>query len=323
MTNERGPAERGTTATRPRDIPKRGWGDVLKRVAAAIGNDNVPLIAAGVAFYAILAIFPALVALVSTYGLIADPRQVERQLQALSGMMPEAAWQIIEQQLTSVASSAQGSLTLGVAAGILIALWSATRGTKSAMAAMNIAYNESERRGFLRLNLVAVLLTAGLLLIMMLALLAVLAVPPLLGVLELGPWLAWLVSVARWAVLAGVIMLALALLYHYGPSWRAPRWAWVSPGAVFATIVWIVASVLFSWYVASFANYNATYGSLGAVIILLTWFFLSAFVLVLGAEINGELEHQTGEDTTVGEERPRGERGAYMADHMASGPSPS
>lgn len=308
---------RGAEAARPGEIPRSGWWSVLKRVFGNVGEDNVSLVAAGVAFYALLALFPGLAALVSLFGLVADPQQVETQLQAVSDVLPDAVWQIINNQLTTVAGASSDSLTLAAVISLLIALFGATRGTRAAMIAMNIAYNEEERRGFIGFNLAAIGLTLLFVLMAILALLAVIVIPAVLGFLGVGGFLAWLISIARWVVLAGAVILALAVLYRLGPSRRGARWVWLSWGATLAAVSWLIASILFSVYVSNFANYNATYGSFGAVVILLFWFYITAYVIILGAELNAELEHQTALDSTVGEDRPMGERGAYFADRVA------
>jgi membrane protein len=308
---------KGAEAVRPGSIPRRGWWSVLKRVFGNVGDDNVSLVAAGVAFYALLALFPGLAALVSLFGLVADPQQVETQLQAVSDVLPDAVWQIINNQLTTVAGASSDSLTLAAVISLLIALFGATRGTRAAMIAMNIAYNEEERRGFIGFNLAAIGLTLLFVLMAILALLAVIVIPAVLSFLGVGGFLAWLISIARWVVLAGAVILALAVLYRLGPSRRGARWVWLSWGATLAAVSWLLASILFSVYVSNFANYNATYGSFGAVVILLFWFYITAYVIILGAELNAELEHQTAQDTTVGDDRPMGERGAYFADRVA------
>jgi membrane protein len=311
---DRGP-DRGQHADRPTGIPGRGWRDILTRVKDEASRDNVGLIAGGVAFFALLAIFPAIAAAVSIYGLVMNPETVQSQVQALGGMVPEAAMSIIERQLGSVAAASSSQLGLVAAGSILLALWSATKGTKAMMTALGIVYDEEEDRGFFKLNAVALLLTVGAILGAVVTLALIVAVPALLGSIGLGGTGQWLVSILRWPLLLVLVMAGLAVLFRYGPSRTAPRWRWVSWGAAGAVVLWIVASLLFSWYVSNFGSYNSTYGSLGAVVILLLWFYISAYVFLLGAEVNGEMERQTTRDTTVGRERPAGRRGAYVADH--------
>jgi membrane protein len=311
--------DRGRSADRPTQIPGRGWRDIVMRVKDEISEDNIGLVAAGVAFYALLAVFPAIAALVAIYGLLMSPETVQSQVQALSGMVPDAAMSIIEQQLNSLAQTAPSRLSIAAVVSVLLALWSATKGTKAMMTALDIAYDEDEDRGFIKLNAVALLLTVGAILGTVITLALIVAVPALLGNIGLGSLGQWLVSILRWPLLLILVMIGLAVLYRYGPSRDRPRWRWVSWGAAGAVVLWIGASLLFSWYVSNFGSYNETYGSIGAVIILLLWFYISAYVFLLGAEVNSEMEHQTARDSTVGPERPMGRRGAYAADHAAGG----
>lgn len=307
---------RGRKAERPRDIPRPGWRDVLVRTKNEVGNDHASMVAAGVAFYALLAIFPAIAALVSLWGLMADPQQIEQQIQAISGMLPEQAASILTNQARSVASHAGGGIGLAALGGLLLTLYSASKGMKSLIEGLNIIYDEEESRGFIVLNLVALGLTLAILVVLIVALGMITVVPALLGNLGLGSLVQSLVTWLRWPILFVVAMLTLAFLYRYAPSRATPRWQWVSWGAVIATLLWIAGSVAFSIYVRNFASYNETYGSLGAVIILLMWFWLSAFIVLLGAELNSEMEHQTAHDTTSGRARPMGERGAHAADTL-------
>jgi len=309
--------DRGYEADRPARIPRRGWRDILVRTKDEASRDNVSLIAAGVAFYALLAIFPALAATVAIYGLVMNPETVQSQVQALSGMVPDAAMSIIEQQLNSLANTAPSQLSLVAAGSVLLVLWSATKGTKAMMTALDIVYDEEEDRGFIKFNALALLLTVGAILGAVITLALIVAVPALLGSIGLGSTGQWLVSILRWPLLLVLVMAGLAVLFRYGPSRTAPRWRWVSWGAAGAVVLWIAASLLFSWYVANFGSYNSTYGSLGAVVILLLWFYISAYVFLMGAEVNAQMERQTARDTTVGPERPMGRRGAYAADDAA------
>lgn len=307
----------GRSARRPRDIPLREWWQILKRVQAETGQDNIGLVAAGIAFYGMLAVFPAIVVLVTLYGLVADPEAVQRQVAAMSGVVPENALAILERQMTDVASAAQSRLTYGLAIALALALWSASAGVKAMMTALNIAYDEQETRGFIWFNVLGLLLTIGAVVAIIVTLALIVALPAIIGLLPLGSAGQWLVSVARWPILLVLVIFGMGVLYRLGPCRRGARWQWLSPGAAAATVLWIIASLLFSWYVSSFASYNETYGSLGAAIILLMWFYISAYVLLLGAELNAELERHTRHDTTVGEDRPMGQRGATVADETA------
>ncbi len=313
-------AERGREAGRPGEIPKPGWRDIALRTWREQSRDNLSLVAAGVAFYVLLAMVPAMAAMLSIYGLVADPRQLQQNIGQMGGVLPQDAMSIIQRQLSEVASGAGGALSVAAAVSILLALWSASKGMKGLIQALNIAYEEEERRGFLKLNAVSLGLTLAGLIFFIVALTAVVAIPAILGNLGLPDSVKWAVSLARWPLLAVAGIVALAALYRYAPSRDAPRWRWVSPGSVAATLLWIAASLLFSVYVSNFGSYNETYGSLGAVVILLMWLFITSYVVLLGAELNSEMEHQTRKDTTKGEPRPMGSRGARMADEL--GPKP-
>jgi membrane protein len=313
-------AERGRTAERPSELPAAGWRDILWRVKAEMAKDNLSLVAAGVAFYVLLAIFPAIAAIVSIYGLVADPQTVEQQLAAISHLLPEEARGIIEEQLKRVTSTASAKLSLGAAFGLLLAIWSANKGTQALITALNIVYDEEEKRGFIKLNLISLALTIGMILFLIVGLALIAVLPVLLDNLglpaEIRQWAAWL----RWPILAIAFMLALAALYRYAPSRDTPRWRWVSWGAVLATVLWLIGSALFSWYVTNFGNYNETYGSIGAVVVLMMWLWLSVLIVLLGAEVNAEMEHQTSRDTTRGPDQPLGRRGAYVADTVGEQP---
>jgi membrane protein len=307
--------ETGEYAARPLDVPMRGWGQIVRRVARELSADRLSLVAAGVSFYGLLAIFPAIAAFVTLYGLIADPASVGRQLEPLRELVPAAAYDILAGQLHAVASGRQASLSFGLLLSLALTLWSAMAGIKTMIVALNIAYEEEERRSFVRLNLLALLFTVGGMVFMMLSLFAIAAVPAIVGFLAIPEPLAALLLWVRWLVMALLAVVALMLIYRFGPSRRPARWRWVLPGAVLASVLLVAGSVAFSFYVANFADYNATFGSLGAVVILLMWFFLSGYAVALGAELNAELERQTQRDTTTGPPKPAGRRGAYVADH--------
>lgn len=304
----------GRLASHPKQISTTGWKDILARVWTGLGNDNVSMVAAGVAFYLLLAIFPAMGATVSIYGLVSDPADVQQQLEQLTTLLPKEAQTILSQQLNAVASQSSQALSIGLVGSILLALWSTTKGVKALITALNIVYNEHEKRSFIKLNAVALMLTVGAVIFLVLALGLIVALPALLGSFGLQDYTQILILISRWLLLALIVITSLAVLYRYGPSRTSPRWQWVSGGAILATFLWLIGSALFSYYVSNFASYNETYGALGAIVILLMWFYLSAFVVLLSAEINAETEHQTTQDTTVGGDQPRGQRGAFMAD---------
>lgn len=312
-------AERGRQAARPSQIPKTGWRDILLRTKNQISDDHVSMIAAGVAFYGLLALFPAIAAIVSIWGLLFDPQQIEQQIATLSAFLPPEAAAIVEEQARQIAGSAGG---LGIAAvgGILFTLYSAAKGMKALIEGLNIIYGEEEQRGFIKLNLMALGLTLGVIVAMLAALGLIIVVPVVLGFLGLGSLANAVVALLRWPILFVGALLILAALYRFAPSRTAARWRWVSWGAGVATVVWIIGSIAFSIYVQNFGSYNETYGSIGAVIVLLMWFWLSAFIVLLGAELNAEMEHQTERDTTRGEPRAMGERDAYVADTVGERP---
>jgi membrane protein len=312
---------RGRLAAKPTEIPRSGWWDILKRTWQQIGEDNISIVAAGVAFYALLSIFPSFTALVSLYGLVADPAAVQKQIAAAQGFLPAEATKLLADQLQSLVESPKTGIGVGLAISVTLALWSARAGTGAMMTALNIAYGEPERRNFVKFNLVAFGLTVGMILFGIVALLTVAVIPAVLKFLWLPESLSWLITLIRWPILAAFTIFALAALYRFGPSREKAQWQWVTPGSTMATVLWIIASIGFSIYVSKFGDYNKTYGSLGAIIILLTWFWISAYIFLGGAELNAEMEHQTARDTTTGAEKPLGRRGARMADTVAASPS--
>jgi membrane protein len=306
----------GRQASSPAAMPGRGWWQIVKRVARRFGEDNLSLVSAGVAFYALLGLFPALAALISVFGLVADPHQVQAQFANLKGILPNDAYSLMSQQLTGLAGGSGGQLGIGLVVAILLSVWGATRGTRSLIVALNIAYGEEDTRGLIQQNLMAFGMTLFLILVVVTAIIAVVGAPIVLGFFGPDRLVPVLIHWLRWPLLAFVAMLALAVLYRYGPARRKAQWRWLPVGSVLALGLWLVASSLFSLYVSRFADYNATYGAVGGVIILLMWLYLSALAILLGAELNAELEHQTGVDTTIGPDRPRGQRGAFVADHL-------
>jgi membrane protein len=261
-----------------------------------MARDNLSIIAAGVAFYALMAIFPALIALVSLYGLMFDPQQVAEQVAALRGILPAQAADLVLQQLSELASMDRTSLGVGSLVAILVALWSASAGMRTTMQALDVAYDEEEKRGMIRFYATALALTLGAIVAAAVSIAVVVALPAVIKFLGLGTLLENVISYARWPLLAAGMIVGLAVLYRYGPDRREPQWRWVSWGAVIATLLWLIGSALFSLYVTQFGNYHKTYGSMGAVVILLTWFLLTAYLLLIGAEINAEME-RTGKNS--------------------------
>ncbi len=310
----------GRHADSPTALPAEGWKQVLIRTYKQISEDHVMLVAAGVTFYVLLALFPALAAIVSVYGLFADPASIQSQVSALQGVLPGGAVEIIEGQLETLVSQDSGSLGLTFLVGLGLALWSANGGMKAIIEALNIAYEEIEKRGFVMLTLTAFAFTLGALLFVILALVGVVAVPAIVKTMALGSLVETLMNWLRWPILFVAIAAFLTLLYRYGPSRDPAKWRWITIGGLAAAGFWVIVSVLFSWYVANFGSYNETYGSLGAAIGFMTWIWISTIIVITCAEMNSELEHQTHQDTTVGPDKPMGQRGAVMADRVAGGP---
>jgi membrane protein len=310
----------GREAERPSEIPPRGWFAVLRRVKAEVKEDNVPLLAAGVAFYAMLAIFPAIIAVVTVYGMVADPAQVQSQVGQLAKSLPSGADQLLTEQLKSVTSAGRQSLSIGLALSLLGVLWSASGGVQGLVKALNLVYDEKETRGFLKVRGLSLLLAIAAILMAVVAIALIAVFPGFVDNLGLGRAGELAASIGRWVVLALLALAALAVLYRYAPDRANPRWRWVSWGAVVALVLWLLGSVGFSWYVDNFGKYNQTYGALAAVIILLLWLFLSAFVVLLGAELDAETERQTARDTTTGPSRPLGQRDAEVADTLGESP---
>ncbi|MBW3641357.1 MAG: YihY family inner membrane protein [Actinobacteria bacterium] len=284
-------SEAGRGADSPADIPGRGWKAILKRTVKQLKVDNASLIAAGAAFYVFLALVPALVAVISLYGLIADPADVSRQLDTVLATLPADAASVVRDQMTAVTGQGETGLGLSLAISVVVALVGASKGVLALVTALNIAYDEDETRGFVRLRALALALTVGL------AVAAVVGTGAMVVVGNLGERLGSIgrvtVSVVRWPALAALVVLGLSVLYRYAPDRKAPPWRWVTPGAVVATVLWLVGSIAFSVYVGSFGNYNETYGLLGGVVVLLLWLLLTSYAIVFGAELDREAERQS------------------------------
>lgn len=307
----------GRAAQNPAQIPPRGWWQILKRTAQQANEDRLMMEAAAITFYTLLALFPALGALASLYALWTDPATIQGHLSALGGFVPEGGMQIIEEQVTRVAETAGGTLGFGAVVGLLISLWSSNQAAKAMFDALNIVYEEREKRSFVKFTAVTLAFTLCLILFAILTMMAVVAVPVVLGMVGMGGTAETLLRYGRWPVLLLLVGLVLSCLYRWGPSRARAKWRWVSWGSAFASVAWLGGSAAFSWYVANFGNFNETYGSLGAVIGFMTWIWLSALVILLGGELNAEMEHQTARDTTAAPEKPMGRRHAEMADRVA------
>jgi membrane protein len=309
---------RGRQANTPSEIPAQGWKDILLRVFANISRHRVLALAAGMTYYSILAIFPAIAALVAVYGLFADPTSMTRHLDQLGGFLPGGAIDVAREQLTRVSSN--GSHTLGItfAIGLGASLWSANAAMKSLFDTLNIVHGEDEKRGFFKLNAISLGFTLGGIVFVIAALGSIVAVPVILSYVGLSAAGDLLLRIGRWPAMFLVLTLALAVIYRYGPSRQTALWRWVTWGSAIAALLWIAVSGAFSWYAANFGKFNETYGSLGAIIGFMTWLWISAIVVLLGAEIDAEMEHQTARDTTTGASKPLGARGAQVADTVGS-----
>jgi membrane protein len=298
----------------PFQIPWAGWKQILWRTYARIDEDRLLAIAAGVVFFGLLAIFPAITALVSFYGLFANPSTIAGNLQSLALMLPEGSFQIVQDQIARVLAKGGTELGATFLFGLALAIWSANAGVKALIDALNVAYGEREKRSFLQLYLLSLAFTVAGIAALLLMVAAVVAFPLMLDHLGLGPESKLIFSLARWPLLFLILWGALGLLYRFGPSREHPHWEWLNVGTLAAALLWIAGSSLLSWYLSNFANYNATYGSLGAAIGLMMWMWMSAIIVLWGAELNSEIERQM--DTTAAAPWPLGARDAARADAL-------
>jgi membrane protein len=312
----------GLQADRPSEIPKSGWMQIVKRAWKEAKKDTVPLLAAGVAFYAFLAMVPTLIALVMIYGLVSEPAQVAEQVESFGSALPSAAEDLLEQQMTALAQTSDRALGIGLIIALVLALWSASSGISNLITALNVAYDEEDERGFVKSRLLALGLTLGAIVFMVLAVALVAALPVLLDALNVPGWVKALVQAGRWLGLIIGVLIALAVLYRLGPDRDAPKFRWVSVGAIVATVLWVIGSVAFSLYVDNFGSYGKTYGTLAGVVVLLLWLWLSSYAALLGAEVNAEMEQQTIKDSTTGEPEPLGQRDAVKADSIPDPANP-
>jgi membrane protein len=317
-------AERpGEQAELPTQIPAKGWWQVTRRAFKESSADNVGILAGGIAYAAFLALFPALIAGISLFGLVADPATIAQQAEGVLAALPETAQPLLRDQIVALTQTPSGALSFSLVVSILLALWSASAGTSSLMTGINIAYDEQESRNFLKLRGTALLLTLGAIVFMLLALALVAVVPALLNALQLGTFINVIVQIVRWALLVVLVVVALAVVYRMAPDRDAPQFKWTSIGALVAAALWVLASLGFSFYVNNFGSYNKTYGALAGVVVLLLWLYLTSYIILLGAEINAESEKQTKQDTTTGPPLPMGERRAEAADTVADPPEPA
>jgi membrane protein len=306
---------RGRKATTPVHIPWRGWKDIFIRTYHEVQDDRLLSLAAGVVFYSLVALFPAIAAGVSVYAFFSNAASIANHLSLAADIVPGASLDLLRDEITRIAGRSDGKLTFGFLLGFSIALWSANAGMKAIFDALNIIYDEEEKRGIIWLNVVSLFFTLCAIGGMLIAMGAVVVFPLVLAAFGWSALDAPLIAILRWPVMFAMVIVALAILYRYGPSRRIAKWRWISVGSVFAALSWLAVSSLFSWYLGNFANYNATYGALGAVVGLMMWMWLSTIVVLVGAELNSEIEHQTAIDSTAGSvARPLGARGAVVAD---------
>ncbi|SLN76877.1 YihY/virulence factor BrkB family protein [Roseisalinus antarcticus] len=311
-----GDSAEGRQVTQPGDMPRAGWKDVLWRVWTRVNDDHVSVMAGGIAFFSLLAIIPGLGAFISISALIFEPGSATDELQRLEGVLPASSVEILQSQAQGLDAQGDGGLGVAALGSLIVALVLASRGVNNLIEGINLANNEIETRNLLVRNAVAVGLTLLLLLMSLTALGTIVVVPTIASILRADAMVEFVVNGISFTVLALLSMASLALIYRFAPARRPAKWSWVSAGSVIATVLWLVSSAIFSLYVANFGSYNETYGALGGAVILLLWLWLSCFVVLLGAHLNAELEHQTCHDTTRGPDRPMGERGAYMADTL-------
>jgi membrane protein len=307
---------RGRDARSPAEIPARGWKDILLRTGKEFSEDEIPLIAAGVTFYTLLALFPALGAIVALYGLFADVLAAQRHLQLFAFLLPPDTVEFIGEQMVRIATASEGGLSLAFFSGLLASIWSANGAAKALITGLNIAYEEKEKRGFVHKTLISLAFTLGLI-VFVLGGFAVIALSPTIDSLA-GRSAGMVFRLISWPLLPLGMAAGLALLYRFGPSRDHVRWSWISWGSAAAVILWAAVSAGFSLYVGQFGNYDDTYGPLGAVIGFMMWIWLSSLVVLAGAELNSEIEHQTAVDTTVGAPKPLGLRRARMADTVGA-----
>jgi membrane protein len=309
----------GSGSVHPWQHPWAAWRAILTRVYTMVGYHNLSLMAAGVAFYSFLSIVPLLGAIVMTYGLVADPATVSRHMETIFELLPADAARLISDQLIAVVTTASTQAGLGLAIALLLAVYGAMRAASAIIQALNVIYEEEDERNIVTTTLLSAMITLA-------AIFAALVGIGSAGVLTwlrgetafLGTAGAILIQIATWLIAGSIASAAIAFAYRYGPDRTRAQWRWLSVGSVAATVLWLVATIGFGVYAANFANYNATYGALGAVVVLLMWLFVSSFAILIGAEINAEAERQTAVDSTTGHPRPMGHRGARLADTLPS-----
>jgi len=311
---------RGRQAVKPFQISTLGWRDIIKRVFDAVSKERMSILSAGVAFYSVLAIFPAFAAILTVYALVADPQTVTEHLHRANGLLPGDVLVIFNDQLSSLASRPAQGLGMNLIVGLLFAVWSAHKGVDALVSAIGAAYHEPETRGFFKLQAITYAMTMVAVIFVVLLLVLMVVVPSITAMLPTPGWWETIAPVLRWIIFIAIVSLAIGTLYRFAPARRPAQWRWLSLGSICATVMWLIGSAAFSFYVSRFGTYNETYGTLGAIIVLLLWFFISSYAIILGAALNAEMEHQTLRDTTKGAPRPIGERGATVADTVGEIP---
>ncbi|MFL5784674.1 MAG: YihY/virulence factor BrkB family protein [Bacteriovoracaceae bacterium] len=284
------------------------------RVKSEVSDDRVSMVSASISYYLLLALVPAMTSFVLMYAWFSNPTGILRDISEIERFLPAEATQILKDQLTSLASKAPSTLGLSAIGTLLFSLWSASKGSTSIIEAMNIIYDEKEKRGFVKRTAIAIGLTFLGAILGLVAIVVVVALPAFTSAFNFGSTFETLSTGVGWILLLAIFSFYLSCIYRFAPCRQKPKWKWVNMGSLIASVLWAATSLLFTWYASSFGNFNKTYGSLGAIIVLMTWFYLSSFIILLGGEINSELEHQTKKDSTTGRPKPMGTRGAKMAD---------
>lgn len=312
--------EHGRQANSFWEIPAAGWWDVLKRAYNESNADNVGLLAAGVAFYSFLAFVPMLAAIVLIYGLVADPSDVVRHFDTMLAILPKDAAKIVAEQMTTLTSTPPSKGVFGLLLAILLAIYGAMRGASSMITALNVTNGERETRGIIATTLLSFAMTVGVILSAIVAAVAIAAMGLVGSYIHIGEPMTSIVKISTWLATAIMMSALIAAVYRFGPDRERAQWVWLTPGSVFASVGSLLGTVAFGYYVTNFGSYNATYGALGAVVTFLMWLYVASYVVLMGSELNAELEHQTAKDTTDGPPKPLGARGAEMADHVAGLP---
>lgn len=304
-------------ARKPKELKPKDWWKIFKRIIKQIKTDHIIIVAPGVAFFLFLAVFPAILALVSLYGLVFNPEQVQEQLSQLTVILPADAGELITGTLSRISEQPDPQLEWELIITLFISLWTANLGTKALFRGINIVYEEKSNRNFFQLNGISLLFTISGIVVGIISLALIVGFPVLIKHLDVPPFISNLIAFGRWIFLGIIIIIFLAIIYKFAPERRNAQFRWVTWGSVIATLLWLGASWGFSYYVENFGNFDKKYGAVASVVILMLWFLITSFLILFGAEINSEMEYQTKKDTTIGKNRPLGERDAFHADHYA------